>query len=504
MMKTTFRYVMVMVLSIVVVGGLWLSAPLHSEARGAAWTVYVYGNPDLAGAPLYTGASPAINYHWGTKPPVINGVDTHAYGVPKDRFSVRFTGSMFFTAGTYRFTVEVDDGARLYIDGGLLINQWVGGSLRSFQADYSFSADGTHAITVEMFDNIDQADITASWALIGPPSGGGGGATGTGTAWYGEFFNNTDWLGTPVFTASYPASGLDLNWGQASPGGTIPVDNFTARFTRTMNVPGDLPVGMYLFYAKADDNFRFWIDTTLIMDHAGEFANNQTYTAEVALLNGPHILKFEYRELTADASLFLTWSPPNAQNPVLAPPEGAVQPGATASPAAGAPPPPPVGIRGMVMGNLRIREQPTTRSQKIGLMPWGTEVDLLGKDRGLSWYMVSYNGIVGWSYAPWIKIIQGAFNQLPYTDGTQPEFEPPPATEGVVVQAYGNMRVRSGPGFQYPKIARAVWGSRVQLLARSTNGLWYKIKYGDVIGWSYAVWYRPVQGDPTSVPVADQ
>ena len=137
-------------------------------------------------------------------------------------------------------------------------------------------------------------------------------------------------------------------------------------------------------------------------------------------------------------------------------------------------------------------------------MPWGTEVELIGKDGGLSWYMVNYNGLVGWSYAPWIRIIQGTFAQLPYTDGTQPPFEPPPATEGVVVQAYGNMRIRSGPGFQFPRIARAIWGSRVQLLARSTNGLWYKIRYGDIIGWSFATWYRTVQGDPSTLPVSDQ
>jgi uncharacterized protein YraI len=505
-MKATFRFILILILSIVLAVGLW-AAPPRSEALGTSWTVYVYGNQDLAGTPLYTGVSPAINYNWGFNAPVINGVDTSAYGVPIDRFSVRFTGSMFFTAGTYQFTVQVDDGARLYIDGGLLINQWVGGGLRTFQASYSFATDGNHTITVEMFDAIDQAVILVSWALIGPPSGGGGGGTGTGTGqpWYGEFFGNTEWAGSPVFTASYPPSGLDLDWGDGSPGGGVPTDYFTARFTRTLNVPAELPAGFYTFYAQADDNFRFWVDVTLIMDYSSEFANNQVYTAGVTLLDGPHVLKFEYRELTAGASLFLTWTPPNAQNPVLAPPEGAVPPEATPAPGAeAAPPPPPTGIRGQVMGNLRIRQQPTTASPKIGLMPWGTEVDLIGINRGRNWYMVNYNGTIGWSYAPWIWIIQGSVDQLPYTDGTQPEYEPSPATVGVVVQAYGNMRIRSGPGFQYPKIARAIWGSRVQLLARSTNGLWYKIQYGDIIGWSYATWYRTVQGDPLSVPVSDQ
>jgi uncharacterized protein YraI len=505
-MKTTFRLILILVLSIVLVSAMIVPAP--SEARGASWTVYVFGNPNLVGSPLYAGVSPAINYNWGLNAPVINGVDTSAYGVPSDRFSVRFESSVFFTAGNYVFTAQVDDGLRLKIDGGLLINDWVDGALRTDQASYSFATDGNHTVTVEMYDSLYDAVIMVSWALTGAPvpTPIGGGGTGVGQPWYGQFFGNTDWSGTPVFTASYPASGLNLNWGEGSPGGGIPVDYFTARFTRTINVPAELPAGYYIFYAQADDNFRFTVDVTVIMDHTGDYANSEVYTAGVSLLDGPHILTFDYREQTAGASLFLTWSPPNAQNPPLAPPSGAVVP--TAIPGEGvggggvaAPPPVPTGIRGQVMGNLRIRQQPTTSSPKVGLMPWGTEVDLIGINGARNWYMVNYNGTIGWSYAPWIWIIQGDVNNLPTTDGTLPEVKPPDALQGVIVQAYGNMRIRTGPGLQYPRIDRAIWGSRVQLLARSANGLWYKIKYGDVIGWSYAIWYRAVQGDPLSVPV---
>ncbi len=515
-MKTVLRLFVVLMVSSALAAGLWMADPPQTEARGASWTAYVYDNQDLAGTPRFTGPSPSINYNWGTGAPVINGVDTSPYGVPADRFSARFTGSVFFTAGSYRFTVQVDDGARLYIDGGVLINQWTGGSLRSFQADYSFATDGNHTITVEMFDAIDQSAIIASWALLGPPVptpvGGGGTGGGPGTPWFGEFFGNTEWSGVPVFTASYAPSGLNLSWGEASPGGAIPADYFTARFTRTLNVPAELPAAYYIFYARADDNFRFWIDNTIIMDHLGEFAGGQVYAAPATLLDGPHILKFEFRELTAGASLVLTWTPPNGQNPALPPPEGAVSPFAgTPVPADGTggrwsatPAPPPTGIRGRVMGNLRIRQQPTTLSQKIGLMPWGTEVDLIGINGARNWYQVNYNGVIGWSFAPWIWLIQGSLDQLPTTDGTEPEVRPPAATQGVVIQAYGNVRIRTGPGLQFPRIGRAIWGSRVQLLARSTNGLWYKLQYGNIVGWSFAAWYRTVQGDPLSVPVADQ
>ncbi len=579
MSRALGRWMIVAMLCAALVGGLWAASPPHSEARGASWTVSVFNNPDLFGSPIWVGLSPAVNHTWGAGPPVIGGVAT---GAPADNFSVRFTTSTFFMAGNYRFTVQVDDGARLYVDGLLLINQWQAGlGFRTFQADYNFVSDGLRTITVEMFDAMGDATIIASWSLaVGPLP------TATpfyaGVPWYGEFFNGLDLAGPVVFTTTYPPSGLNLNWGQGSPGGAMPVDNWSARFIRTLNVPSDLPEGVYTFYARADDNFRFFVDATLIFDYWDTFANTQTYTATVTLLNGPHTLKVEYRERELDASLFLTWTPPHAQNPVLSPgtaPDGTggggvVSTGITATvnvsllnlrstpvltapilsklkrgetyPVTGrspdgawarllvgattgwswaqhltfsgdfnavpvvdtgiAPPaaPQPTGVRGRVLGNLRIREAPTIRSAQIGLMPWGAEMDILGRNRGHSWYMVRYGEVVGWSSAPWIKIVQGTFDALPYTDGTQPEFEPPDATQGIVVQAYGNMRIRSGPGLQHPQIGRVLWGARVQVLGRSPDGRWYKIQHGSVTGWSFAAWYRVVQGDVNAAPIVAQ
>ncbi len=580
MIKGLYRIAFIVALCGVLVGGLVLDLPA-SEARGTTWTVMVYNNPNLAASPIWTGVSPSVNYVWGQGAPVINGVSVP--GAPIDNFSVRFTGSAFFTAGNYRFTVQVDDGARLTVDGLLLINQWVSGQgLRTFQADYTFAADGYHAIQVDYFDAIGDATIIVTWSLAV-----GGLPTATpfysGIPWYGEFFTSNDLSGAPVFTGTYPPSGLNINWGAGSPGGAVPVDNFTARFTRTLTVPNDMPEAVYTVYGRADDNFRFYVDNAIIIDHWDSFAGDQNYTGQMTLLTGTHTLKFEYREQSANAFVFLTWTPPNAQNPPLDPNgsiapatgqggavtginatvnvsvlnfrnapsttgailsklnKGAVYPatGRTADNAwvqiqvdatsgwvvaqyvtlsgdintlpvvnqpAAAPTavPQPIGVRGRTYGNLRVREAPTTSSKQIELMPWGTEMDLLGTNGTRTWYMVSYNGVIGWAYAPWIRFIEGTIDQLPFMDGTRPSVQPPAPTQGVIAQAYGNMRIRSGPGFNFPKIGKALWGSRVQVLGRSTNGLWYKIQHGDVIGWSYAAWYRIVQGEITTVPVGDQ
>ena len=164
-MKIVFRWLVVAVLCAGIFGGWWMARPPAIQAQGgAAWTVSVFGNPDLAGSPLpFAAVTSSINYSWGTGVPVINGMPVP--GAPNDNFSVRFVTTTFFTAGSYRFTVQVDDGAA--VRGWPAADQaWQAGlGLRTLQADYNFVADGNHTITVEMFDTIDNATIIASWAL---------------------------------------------------------------------------------------------------------------------------------------------------------------------------------------------------------------------------------------------------------------------------------------------------------------------------------------------------
>jgi len=596
--RPIFRWLIVVTLVVAFVGGLFAISPPHTQAQVGTWTVKVFNNKDLVAPPIWTGLSSSpISYTWGSGAPVINvgGVMTPT-GAAVDNFSVEFAASVLFTAGTYRFTVQVDDGARLYIDGFLLINAWTaGGGLRTVQADYAFPADGTHNIVVQMFDQVGDATIIASWAIaVGPlPTP----TTFVGTPWTAQFYSNADFTGSPVYTASYPASGLNLQWGEGSPGAGVPANDFSARITRTVNVPSEMPEGTYRFYAGADDAFRFTVDTTVIFNYINGNTGGQTFTADVYLAPGPHNLIVEYREFSVTAAMFLTWTPGYGQNPVLNPDKttgspitpggtpGAGTPGAgtpggtpaqtgviatvnvnvlnvrsgpsstasiittinkgTSYPVIGrsadsawaqitvsgqpgwamaqyltfsgdfntvpvvggtAPPPPPTVAsgKGLTLGNLRIRSAPFSYTPQVGLVPWGTELPVLGKDYGRTWYQINYNGTVGWVYAPWVRLIEGTFDALPYTDGSQPPFDPPPPTSGVIAQAYGNVRIRSGPGLQFPKVARVVWGMQVQVLGRSTNRLWYKVKYGDIVGWSFANWYQLVQGDINSVPVTDQ
>ena len=75
--------------------------PVITEWRGE-----YYGNVDLAGAPVLVRNDAAVDFDWGANAP--------APGVPADRFSVRWTRTLAFAQGPYRFVARADDGIRLY------------------------------------------------------------------------------------------------------------------------------------------------------------------------------------------------------------------------------------------------------------------------------------------------------------------------------------------------------------------------------------------------------
>ncbi|MGF1445243.1 MAG: Ig-like domain-containing protein [Pikeienuella sp.] len=91
-------------------------------------------------------------------------------GGPEDRFSVRATGLLEITeAGTYDFDLIADDGAMLFIDGALVIDNDGAHGARKRSGELSL-AEGTHAIEVLYFENTGKQVLRLNWA--GPATGG--------------------------------------------------------------------------------------------------------------------------------------------------------------------------------------------------------------------------------------------------------------------------------------------------------------------------------------------
>jgi hypothetical protein len=127
----------------------------------SAWRGEYFTNRNLEGQPFMLRDDGAIDFAWGTGSPQA--------GIPADDFSVRWGRRVSFDEGRYRFTVVADDGARLYVDGDLIINQWREGSERTFKAEKDLS-DGKHDIRLDYFDRSFDARIKLTWERISEPT----------------------------------------------------------------------------------------------------------------------------------------------------------------------------------------------------------------------------------------------------------------------------------------------------------------------------------------------
>jgi uncharacterized repeat protein (TIGR01451 family) len=127
------------------------SSQQFNNAATGSFTGQYYNNMTLSGSPVLTRTDPAINFLWNVGSP--------GAGVPADLFSARWTMTQNFPAGTYTFSGNSDDGVRVYVDGNLVVNQWVNQSFAPYGGSATLTA-GNHTVVVEYFENGGEANIT--------------------------------------------------------------------------------------------------------------------------------------------------------------------------------------------------------------------------------------------------------------------------------------------------------------------------------------------------------
>lgn len=78
-----------------------------------------------------------------------------------------------------------------------------------------------------------------------------------------------------------------------------------------------------------------------------------------------------------------------------------------------APPPPTGSVRATTQANLRFRAGPGTNHTILDVLPFGTTVEVVGRNASGDWIQVNYQGRTGW-VAAWLTAISGGnFNALP-------------------------------------------------------------------------------------------
>lgn len=262
------------------------SAPPPTPAPTFAnWRSSFFANRDLAGTPVLAIDSPNVDFNWGTGSPGEN--------VPSDNFSARFERTLDFSYGTYEISVTMDDGARLYIDDQLVINEWNIGSARTRAVRQILS--GSHRVRLEYFEATENARVQLSINLLS-----------SSEVWQVSYYANTALQGGPAVTRGEPRAGsfpLDYNWGQAAPADGLPADNWSARWVGSFYFDG----GDYRFSANVDDGIRVYIDGILILDrwqNGYQVDVNNTFRNLGA---GNHQITVEYYEAAGNALVRVGW-----------------------------------------------------------------------------------------------------------------------------------------------------------------------------------------------------
>ena len=247
------------------------------------WQGEYWSNRQLSGTPALVRNDVNLDFNWGRGAP--------ATGLPADDFSARWTRTLFFEDGRYRFHVLVDDGMRLYVDGALLIDQWRDGSQREVTADVNLSR-GNHTVRLDYYEHGGDARIRTWWERIG--------AIGY-PDWKGEYWSNREFKDNPVLTRN--DARIDFSWGLSAPAGGVPADDFAVRWSRNLN----LEAGVYRFHAIVDDGIRVYVDGSRIIDQWHDSGADRTYQTDVALAAGTHSVIVEYYEHQFGAEVEVWW-----------------------------------------------------------------------------------------------------------------------------------------------------------------------------------------------------
>lgn len=442
---------------VALMGTLWLAFPASAQS-GITWNAQFYNNPYLTGTPVATRQDTVIAFNWGAGAP--------ASGVPADNFSARWSTSVNLSAGTYRFVILADDGVHLWIDNfNLVIDTFdTGAAGQTLVADVTLAA-GTHNLQIDFREATGDAYLYFAFAnlatnpngptLPGAPATPPSGVPVPAGNWTAQYYNNNALAGSP--SAILSEVGPSHNWGTNAPLPNISADNFSARWTTSLQLSGQ-----YRIDVQADDGVRVYVDNVLYINEWHD-ATAQTYSATVNLASGAHSIVVEYYERGGVAFLNFNLTPIT---------------GGTNNP------PPTSGATAIVItGLLNVRNAPDPVGGDIlTKIPRGTVVNVVGRLADSSWYQVQTNGITGWLSGRYVAVSNAHLIPIVTPNSVSNPTPNLPAT-GFALTARFNLNIRRGAGVNFGILGRLPAGQSAQILARNSSNTWWYVNYNGIIGW---------------------
>lgn len=325
------------------------------------WTASFYNNTGFTDPVVATTTYTTLNFNWGAGAPLDqNGVAVP--GVGADNFSVRFASAQNFNAGTYTFTVTVDDRARLFLNDTQVIDITTPNTTQSAQV---VLAGGIVNMRVEFIEFTDAAFLQVQWGVAG---------------------------------AATPVPGVTPG---VDPGTGVIVEAPTAGPPPPTGLP-DIPPGFLRATVIRASVLNVRQAPSTGAARIGRILRGQTYAV---LGRDPDarwfLLQFSgFQGWAYGYYLFIDGNEFNA--PIVS--------GNALFDLAGQT---DYGVRAQSEAGLKLRAAPTTRSEQIGRIDWGAIMPVVGRTAGGSWWKVVWKSTVGWVYSPFMEIIDGNIRDVP-------------------------------------------------------------------------------------------
>ncbi|HSW65685.1 MAG TPA: PA14 domain-containing protein [Bacillota bacterium] len=280
-------------------GDIGVSLDYNTPAMARAGLVAEYWNNEtLTGTPNLTTVTPNVNFNWDSMSPLPYQDNPSA-----DNFSARYSGTLSVPqTGTYTFGAEYDDGVRIYVNGGLVLDAW-NASGTTYGTPVTLTAGVNAQIKVEYHEVAGTAKVRLLAKSPMVPAG-----DIADRAWFttgvkplssnslaADYYRASDGNGT--FPSSLLVSGEEASFNFSSsqglsskvPGGTVAPD--LVRYRGFIKVP---TTGTYNFMVNHQGGLRVSINNVQVINNWDKSATFSQATG-VSLTAGTLIpIQIEY------------------------------------------------------------------------------------------------------------------------------------------------------------------------------------------------------------------
>jgi hypothetical protein len=178
------------------------------------WHGEYFNNATLTAPATFSRDDTAVDFNWGIGGP--------GNGVGNDNFSVRWTGTGPEASGSYRFFVRSDDGARLWVNGHLLIDQWTDHPATTYSGDTWVPSNA--AITLEYYEKTGYASVKLWWGAPEAPPAAGETVVDNTSGWFVKGGTASSWRtvaegfgGSLLWTFNNDWARTGYNWARWYP-----------------------------------------------------------------------------------------------------------------------------------------------------------------------------------------------------------------------------------------------------------------------------------------------